>query len=219
VSKIESILRYTFGKTKIMDEDSVSKNSTFFEIDESYEQDLGLRMRVPAQRKLAFNELGLGLRVSTGTQMDDEPEKRKKKCCPKSKAKVAKHTFGSLMQHMQEIKESLGTRPSFEKIEKNPEASKQNEEPTTNENEILSPPFVVDLLTQEENSLQPPTEELWATSRPDQWTRVFQARSTEGGMDFYVDQWALREVASSLLRDLTTEESQKSAAKKSGREY
>ncbi len=103
--------------------------------------------------------------------------------------------------------------------EKNPEASKQNEEPTTNENEILSPPFVVDLLTQEENSLQPPTEELWATSRPDQWTRVFQARSTEGGMDFYVDQWALREVASSLLRDLTTEESQKSAAKKSGREY
>ncbi len=103
-----------------MDEDSVSKNSAFFETDESYEQaeDLGLRTRVPAQRKLAFNKLGLGLRVSTGTQLEDEPEKRKKKCCPKSKAKVAKHTFGSLMQHMQEIKESLGTRQSFEKIEK-----------------------------------------------------------------------------------------------------
>jgi hypothetical protein len=38
----------------------------------------------------------------------------------------------------------------------------------------------------------------------------------EGGMDFYVDQGALREVANSLIRDLTTE---KSAAKKSGREY
>jgi hypothetical protein len=190
-----------------MDEDSVSEPSAFFEIEESYEQavDLCLRSRVPAQRKLAFNELGLGLRLSTGTQLEDEPEKKKKSCCPKSKAKVAKHTFGSLIQHMHEFKESLATRPSFDEIENNKEASKENEEPTTNENEILSPPFVVDLLTQEESSVQPATEELWATSRPDQWTRVFQARSTEGGMDYYVDQEALREVASSLLRDLTTE--------------
>ena len=80
---------------------------------------------------------------------------------------MAKHTFGSLIQHMHEFKESLATRPSFDEIENNKEASKENEEPTTNENEILSPPFVVDLLTQEESSVQPATEELWATSRPD----------------------------------------------------
>jgi hypothetical protein len=71
-----------------MDEDSVSEPSAFFEIEESYEQavDLGLRSRVPAQRKLAFNELGLGLRLSTGTQLEDEPEK-KKKLLPQIKGK------------------------------------------------------------------------------------------------------------------------------------
>ncbi len=45
---------------------------------------------------------------------------------------------------------------------------------------------------------------------------MFQARSTEDGMDFYVDQEALGEVAGSLLRDLT---SQKSAAKNCGTEF
>jgi hypothetical protein len=38
-------------------------------------------------------------------------------------------------------------------------------------------------------------------------------------MDFYVDQGALREVAGSLLRDLTSENTEKSAAEKSSREY
>jgi hypothetical protein len=72
-----------------MDEDSVSEPSAFFEIEESYEQavDLGLRSRVPAQRKLAFNELGLGLRLSTGTQLEDEPEKKKKVAAPNQRQK------------------------------------------------------------------------------------------------------------------------------------
>jgi hypothetical protein len=204
-----------------MDEDSVSKPSPFFEREELYEraEELGLRTRVPAQQKLAFNEQGLGLHLSTGMQLEDEPEKKKKSCCSKSKAKVAKHTFISLMHHMQELKESLSSRTSIEEIEKNKTPSNNYEEPTTNKDEILSPPFIVDLLTQEETLLQAPTKELWATSRPDQWTRVFQARSTEGEMDFYVDQGALKEVAGCLLRELTTKKSEKSAAKKSGREY
>ncbi len=83
----------------------------------------------------------------------------------------------------------------------------------------MTPPFVVDLLTQEENSLAPLHGDFWATGRPDQWTRVFQARSTEAGMDFFVDQAALIEVAGSLLKDLTSENSEKSAAEKSGGEY
>jgi hypothetical protein len=48
---------------------------------------------------------------------------------------------------------------------------------------------------------------------PNNWIHVFQALSTEGGADFFVDRHALGEVASSLLRELT---SQKSAAKNSG---
>ncbi len=106
-------------------------------------------------------------------------------------------------------------------LDKGEVETKENEEPTTNknENDILTPPFVVNLLTQEENSLAPLHGDFWATGRPNQWTRVFQARSTEGGMDFYVDQEALREVAGSLLRDLNSENTEKSAAEKSGREY
>jgi hypothetical protein len=93
----------------------------------------------------------------------------------------------------------------------------------------LTPPFVLDLLTQEdhgnnEDSIQSLSEEgstatiivgigEWAMSRPNQWTHVFQACSTEGGADFYMDRHALGEVATSWLRDLT---SQKSAAEKSG---
>jgi hypothetical protein len=226
VSKIESIVvRYTFGKQKIMDDDSVSKPSAFFEIKEFYEQaeELGFNTRVHAQRKLTLTDQGLGLRLSTGTQLEDEPTKTKKKksCYPVSKAKVVKHAFGSsVVQHMQKLKGSLAARTLIEELDENKAATKENKEPTTNENEILTPPFVVDLLTQQEDhSLEPPPEDWWATNGPDQWTRVFQARSTEGGMDFYVDQGALREVAGSLLKDLTTENSAKSAAEKCGREY
>jgi hypothetical protein len=44
---------------------------------------------------------------------------------------------------------------------------------------------------------------------------MFQACSTEGGVDFYVDRHALGEMAALLFRDLT---SQKSVAEKSGGE-
>jgi hypothetical protein len=75
VSKIKSIVRCTFRKQKIMDDDSVSKPSAFFEIKDLYEQaeELGLRTRVHAQRKLTLTNQGLGLRLSTGTQLEDEP--------------------------------------------------------------------------------------------------------------------------------------------------
>jgi hypothetical protein len=96
-------------KQKIMDDKSVNKASAFFEIKDLYEQaeELGLRMRVPAQQKLTSNEQGLGLRLSTGTQLEDEPGKEKKSCYPKSKAKVVKHTFVSLMQAIKEWKEEM----------------------------------------------------------------------------------------------------------------
>jgi hypothetical protein len=208
-----------------MDDDSVSsKPSAFFDIKDLYGQaeELGLRKMVPAQRKLTLTDHGLGLRLSTGTQLDeDEPARMKKikSCYPTSKAKVVKHTFGSIMQHMQELKGGLSTRTIVKELDETKAATKENEAPTTNENEndILTPPFVVDLLTQEEHSLEPPREDWWATNGPDpQWTRIFQARATEGGMDLYVEQGALKEVAGSLLRDLTTE---KSDAEKSVREY
>ncbi len=81
MSKIESIVQYTFGKQKIMDDDSVSKPSAFFEIKEFYEQaeELGFNTRVHAQRKLTLTDQGLGLCLSTGTQLEDEPTKTKKK--------------------------------------------------------------------------------------------------------------------------------------------
>jgi hypothetical protein len=220
VSKIKSIVRCTFRKQKIMDDDSVSKPSAFFEIKDLYEQaeELGLRTRVHAQRKLTLTNQGLGLRLSTGTQLEDEPSKKrtKKSCYPISKAKVVKHAFGSLMQHMHELKRSVGDTTVVEELDKSNAATKENTEPAVNEDEILTQPFVVDLLTQEDRSVEPPPENWWGTAGPNQWTRVFQARSTEEGMDLYVDQEALREVAGSLLRDLTTE---KSAAENCGREY
>jgi hypothetical protein len=45
-----------------------------------YEQaeKLGLCTRAPAQRKLTLTDQGLGLRLSTGTQLEDEPMKKKK---------------------------------------------------------------------------------------------------------------------------------------------
>jgi hypothetical protein len=80
VSKIEKLtVWYTFGNQKIMDDDSVgSKPSAFFDIMDLYGQakELGLRKRVSAQRKLTLTDQGLGLHLSTGTQLDeDEPAK------------------------------------------------------------------------------------------------------------------------------------------------
>jgi hypothetical protein len=54
-----------------MDDDNVSKKSSaFFQVNDLYEQaeDLGLHLKIPAQRKLVLNQKGLGLRLSTGTQ-------------------------------------------------------------------------------------------------------------------------------------------------------
>jgi hypothetical protein len=210
-------------KRKIMDDDNVSKPSAFFQIKDLYQQaeDLGLRTKVPAQRKLTSTNQGLGLRLSTGTQ---EPTKKLKKSVVKSSPTVVKHTFASLRKHMQEIKGGLSSSTTLEVVDEDESRTKENKDPATKENEMLTPPSVIDLLTQVENR-EIDDEESTATifvgtggwtTRPDPWTRVFQARSTEGGMDFYVDQQALGEVAGSLLRDLTH---QKSAAEKCGREY
>jgi hypothetical protein len=210
-----------------MADDDVSKPSAFFEIKDLYQQaeDLGLRTKVPAQRKLTLNDQGLGLRLSTGTQEPAKKTKKSKKCALKRSPTMGQHTFASLGKYMQDIKRDLPTDVAVEEVDEDAATEKENKYPTENENEILTPPFVVDLLTQVENREIDDDEKSTATifvgmggwaTRPDPWTRVFQARSTEGGMDFFVDQRALGEVAGSLLRDLTT---QKSAAEKCGREY
>ena len=78
-----------------MDDDNGGKPSDFFEIKDLYKQaeELGLRMKAPAQRKLTLDQQGLGLRLSTGTQ--DTTTKTKSRIM-KSTPKVVKHTFGSL---------------------------------------------------------------------------------------------------------------------------
>jgi hypothetical protein len=227
VSKIEQtvVIITPVQKAKIMENDD-SKPSALFQVQDLYEQaeDLGLRTRVPAQRKLTLTDQGLGLRVATGTQ---ETAKKSKTRVVKSSPPVVKHTFASLRKHIEEIRGGLANEATMAKVEEDEVTTKENKPPTRNENEILTPPFVVDLLSQEKTheTDSPADDEStdtiyvglggW-TTRPDPWTRVFQARSTEDGMDFYVDQEALGEVAGSLLRDLTR---QKSAAKKCGREF
>jgi hypothetical protein len=123
------------------------------------------------------------------------------------------------MQHMHELKGSVGATTIVEEMDENKAATKERTEPTVNEDKILTQPFVVDLLTQEDRSVKPPPENWWVTAGLNQWMHVFQARSTEEGMDLFVDQEALREVAGSLLRDLTTKKSEKSAAENCGTEY
>jgi hypothetical protein len=110
-------------------------------------------------------------------------------------------------------------------------AEKENDDPnatTKTKKQNLTPPFVVDLLMQdvydEEELIQFPSQCSTATNlgglelgewtnRPGNWIHLFQARSTEGGADFYVNRSVLGEVALSLFREVT---SQKSAAKKFG---
>jgi hypothetical protein len=110
-------------------------------------------------------------------------------------------------------------------------AEKENDDPNAtnkNENQNLTPPFVVDLLTQEgyeEESIQSPSQHSTATNlggwelggwmnTPDNWIHVIQVCSTDGGgADTFVDRHALGEVASSLFRELT---SQKSTVEKCG---
>ena len=72
-----------------MDDDSVSKPSAFFKIKDLYHQaeELGLRAKIPAQRIIVLNEQGLGLRLSTGTQLEDERPKKKKVAAQNRKQK------------------------------------------------------------------------------------------------------------------------------------
>jgi hypothetical protein len=116
---------------------------------------------------------------------------------------VVKHTFGPLIQYKFKRTQDINAKKE-DKIEEEAATREKKEPRPRNENEILTPPFIVDLLTQtseEEGS----TAGGWAMDRPTQWTRVFQARSTQrGGAAFYVDTDALGEVAASLLRDLSS---------------
>ena len=125
---------------------------------------------------------------------------------------------------MKEVKKSVVVTPVQvkEDAEKVMEM-KENEDPNlTNKNGIgdLTPPFVVDLLTQEDGggdeSIQSSGQGSTATylggwetggwtSSAESWIRVVQARSTEGGADFFVDRHALGKVALSLFRELTTQ--------------
>jgi hypothetical protein len=84
----------------------------------------------------------------------------------------------------------------------------------------LTPPFVVDFLTQEDHSLKPPPKDWWATTRPDRTSGLACSRHALQKEE-WISMWtrALREVAGSLLRDLTTKTSAKSATERFGREY
>jgi hypothetical protein len=219
------------------DDNASNEPSAFFTVKEWYgqtEAEWGLRKKLPSQTKLTFDEKGLGLRMSTGTQ--DEPVKKKKSCIVKSKPRVTKHTvLGSIANHMKEIKKGFVPPVRKEEEEEKVPAMKENEDPNSRkENEIgdFTPPFVVDLLTQEggvddesnQSTMQCSTatnlggwETGGWTNSPDTWVRVFQARSTEDGADFFVDRRALGEVAVSLFRELTSQtEPRKTAAENFG---
>jgi hypothetical protein len=218
----------SYGKiNKNMDDNDVSKPSAVFVIKDLFKQaeDLGLRHTVPSQTKLTLNDQGLGLRFSTGTQ--DEPKTKKTTSPVKSKARKVKHTIGSIMQHWRDLKQTLATSDQTEDNRKKPAAEMENKDPnaiTEEKTQETGPPFVVDLLTQltqqelgtsDEESTQSPScstatflggwESGGWTNTPENWVRVFQARSTEGGADFFVDRRGLGEVASVLFRDLTSE--------------
>jgi hypothetical protein len=223
-----------------MDDNKPSSSpSTPFVMKDLYKQqaeDLGLRNKVPAQTKLTLNEQGLGLRLSTGTQLDeDETPKKKKKSCfvVKSKARTkAKHTIASIMQHRHaDFKQSLAAAEETEEDDDSKQAvmRKENDNPNTtteDKNPNFAPPFVVDFLAQDQESVQSPScstatflggwESGGWTNTPENWVRILQARSTEGGADLFVDRHALGEVASSLFRDLASEFV---AAKKCGNEF
>jgi hypothetical protein len=230
-------------KEKIMSNNSpsLSKPRAPSVLKDLYKQaaELGVRQKVPAQTKLTLDEQGLGLRLSTGTQLEEPKQMKKKKSSfVKSKATKTKHNFGSTMQNMQDIKKRLGAVENNETEDDDSKQAvmrKENDDPNTttkHENPNLAPHFVVDLLTKEiccdQESVQSPACSTatflggwesgaggWANT-PENWARVFQARSTEGGADFFVDRRALGQVVSSLFRDLASEFS---AAKNSGREY
>jgi hypothetical protein len=157
--------------------------------------------------------------------------KKKKSCFVKSKARKIKHNFGSSKQHVQDFKQNNETEDDDSKQA----VMKENNNPNTTTKEKspnFKPPFVVDILTQDiccdQESVQSPTCSTatflggwesgaggWANT-PENWVCVFQACSTEGGADFFVNRRLLGQVVSSLFRDLASEFS---AAKNCGREY
>jgi hypothetical protein len=126
-----------------MDDDNESKKySPFFQVNDVYEQaeELQLRLKIPAQRKLILNVQGLGLHLSTGTQ---EPTESR---CVKLTPKVVEHTFGPLTQY--KFRRTLAMNSKKEDQTEEEVAMRETKEPRTwNENEILIPPFIVDLLT------------------------------------------------------------------------
>jgi hypothetical protein len=122
-----------------------------------------------------------------------------------------------ITQQRNEFKQHLAVEEETEDDNSKQAVMKENEDP--NENPNFAPPFVVDLLTQEngcdQQSVQSPScstatflggwESSGWTNTSENWVRLFQACSTEGGADCFVDKRALGEVASSLFRDLTSE--------------
>jgi hypothetical protein len=198
----------------------IKKPSAPFVLKDLYKQaeELGLRQKVPAQTKLTLDKQGLGLRLSTGTQLEEPTKmKMKKSCFPKSKTRKAKHTIESIMQHnMHDFKPAESTE---EDDDSKQAVMRENDDPNTtytHENPNFAPPFVVDLLTQEiecdQDSVHSPSACSTATflrgweaggwtNTPDKWVRVFQARSTEGGADIFVDRRAIGD----LFRDLASE--------------
>jgi hypothetical protein len=154
---------------------------------------------------------------------EEEPTTTTTKCLVKSKAKRAKHTIRSIMQHMNEFKQSLAVDEETEDDDSKQAVMKENEDVNTankNENPNFAKPFVVDLLMQENGCDQEPVQSPscstatflggWEsgewTNTPENWVCLFQACSmVEGGEDFFVNRCALGEVASSLFTDLTSE--------------
>jgi hypothetical protein len=217
-----------------MDDKTMSKPSDSFIVDlnQHLESESSFCGKISAQTKLTLDEQGLGLRWSTGTQDEMPTKKPKKSCLVKAKAKVeVKHTLATINEMkrsptMKDLKELQKEKRTAEKENDGPNATNKNEK------QNLLPQFVVDLLTQEDAYEQEEEESNpspcstathlggWGSGEwehpTDNWIRVFQARTTEGGADFFVDGRALGDVAATLFRDLT---SQKSAAEKSGREY
>jgi hypothetical protein len=219
-----------------MTDETMSEPSDSFviDLDQHLESESSFHAKISAQTKLTLDEEGLGLRWSTGTQEEMPMKKPKKSCLAKAKAKAGvKHTLGTI----NEKKRNATIKDLKELHKEKGTAEKENEGRSNatnkNENQNLIPQFVVDLLTQdeaceeEEESNPSPCSTAthlggwglaggWADPTDNCWIRVFQARTTEGGADFFVDGRALGDVAATLFRDLT---SQKSAAEKSGREY
>jgi hypothetical protein len=130
--------------------ETVSKPSSPFLMKDLYKQaeDLGRSQNFLAQTKITLDERGLGLRLLTDTQDKEEPPTKKtKSCLVKSRAKRAKHTIGLIMQQRNEFKQHLAVEDETEDDNSKQAVLKENEDP--NENPNFAPPFVVDLLTQE----------------------------------------------------------------------